>query len=124
MKARITPVVLAFATCFALSAVPASADEAAEAFLKSWIGSIDGSTDWQATYSGIASDEASDTTTMSGLEVASVRPGFKLKIDTIAVTGFIPADDGAFAANAVRIEGGEIGRHGGVPVAYQQRRIP
>ena len=109
MKVRITPVVLAFATCFSLSAVSASADEAAEAFLKSWIGSIDASADWRATYATVASDEASDTTTMSGLEVASVRPGFTLKIDTIAVTGFIPTDDETFAASAIRIEGGEIG---------------
>ena len=60
MKSRITPVVVAFATCFSLSAVSASADEAAEAFLKSWIGSIDASADWQATYASVAIDEASD----------------------------------------------------------------
>lgn len=101
-------VLSASVVCALVAATPAGANEAAEAFLKSWVESIDVSPDWRASYARLTSDTAADTTTLGGLTVASERPGFTLKIDTVSVTGLIPSADGTFAAASVRLDGGEV----------------
>ena len=108
MSVRTRLIVFSSIACLSLSAAPAVADEAAEEFLRAWIDSIDASPEYRATYASISSDDATDTTTIQGLAVASVAPGFSLDVDTIAIAGFVPSSDGTFAAGSVRLDGAEL----------------
>ena len=106
LRLRTTATALAAFLCFTAIAV---AEEPAEAFLKSWIASIDAAPEWRATYSSLSSDPAGSRTTIYGVSVTSVSPGFSLAFDSVAVTGFVPSAEGTFAATEVRLDGGEIG---------------
>ncbi|MCR4283030.1 MAG: hypothetical protein NUV72_08405, partial [Bauldia sp.] len=99
------------AALIALSCLPAPAfaEAEAEAFLKSWVASIDETPGWRASYSGLSSDPAGGRTTLYGLDVRSKQPGFSVHFDSVAVTGFIPSTDGTLAATEVAFDGGEIG---------------
>lgn len=95
---------LPVAFAFAVVALPAAADEATEAFLKSWVQSIDSAPGWNAAYTGITSD-ASGATTLSGLNVTTEKPGFALTVDTIGVLGHNAGANASFAAEEVTIDG-------------------
>ncbi|MEX0696884.1 MAG: hypothetical protein WD099_05025, partial [Dongiaceae bacterium] len=108
MSIRTSLTVLSSVACLSFATVPAVADEAAEEFLRSWIDSIDASPEYRATYASISSDDTTDTTTIQGLSVASVAPGFALDVEAIAIAGFVPSTDGTFAAGSVRLDGAEL----------------
>lgn len=96
----------AFATV-ALFSLPAAADEATEAFLKSWVASIDSAPGWDARFAAVATD-ASGTTTLTNFVVTSEKPGFELSIAAIGVSGYDAGANALFAADTVTINGGKV----------------
>ena len=101
------PVFLA-AACLALGAGGASADDAAQTFLQSWVDSINTSPDWHASFSGIATAPDTGRTTLSGLDIESKSPGLSVKFATVALSGFAAAADGGFSASEIDLDGGAV----------------
>jgi hypothetical protein len=88
---------------------PAVAAEPVETALVGWIDGIDAAPDWRASYASLAAaPDGSGSATLSGLAIASERPGFALTADRITVSGYTQTGDGSFAAREIAIDGGRL----------------
>ena len=90
----------------AFLALPATADEATENLLKSWVASIDAAPGWNATYASLSSQGS--LTTLGGFTVTTEDPGFSLTIETVTVDGYDAGANASLAADMVTIDGGTI----------------
>jgi hypothetical protein len=90
--------------------------------VKGWVAAIDQSPDWRATYSSLTVDPATGDATLSGLTVASERPGVTLTLGSVEIDGYRATDDGAFAAREIDVAGGSL-KTSFVSVALPKARL-
>jgi hypothetical protein len=112
----------ALALLVALVPLPAFADEPVETAVKAWVSAIDQSPDWRAGYAGLVVDPATEKATLTGLTVASERPGITLTLDAVDIDGYRATSDGTFAAREIDIAGGSL-KTSFVSVALPKARI-
>jgi hypothetical protein len=90
----------------ALFAAPASAEEPVETAIKVWVAAIDASPDWTAHFDGLTYDAASQKAVLTGLSIASEKPGVATNLATVTLTGFAQTADGGFSATHIAADKG------------------
>ncbi len=92
----------------ALLVQTAAAEAPAETAIRSWVASIDASPDWQAAYTSLTYDAATQKAVLTGLAIHSQVPGIDLSFGTVALTGFALAADGGFTASRITADEGSL----------------
>ena len=89
----------------------ASAEEAVEAAIRSWVAALDATPDWSATIGGLIYDPASDTALLTDLairaEPTAAAAGTVVTLATLSVTGYVEGPDG-FKVRSVAADGGTL----------------
>ncbi len=89
----------------------ASAEEAVEAAIRSWVAALDATPDWSATFGGLIYDPASDTALLTDLairaEPTAAAAGTVVTLATLSVTGYVEGPDG-FKVRSVAADGGTL----------------
>jgi hypothetical protein len=89
----------------------ASAEEAVEAAIRSWVAALDATPDWSATFGGLIYDGASDTALLTDLvvraEPTAPAAGTTITLATLSVAGYVEGADG-FKVRSVTADGGAL----------------
>ena len=99
---------LAAGAGLALFVHTAAAEAPVETAIKGWVASIDASPDWQAAYTSLTYDAASDRAVLTGLTIRSRVPGVGIDFGVVALTGFVAAPDGGFTATRITADEGTV----------------
>ena len=89
----------------------ASAEEAVEAAIRSWVAALDATPDWSATFGGLIYDPTSDTALLTDLairaEPTAPAAGTIVTLATLSVAGYVEGPDG-FKVRSVSADGGML----------------